>query len=735
MTCEGNVCGTGGWGGPKPGDPNNDSILRATPAFGGIDINFTYPTVNPYALAYTMLYRGVLPDFANAILIQDALAGSYYFDRVDPGTTYYYWIQFVSINGTIGDVIGPASAQARDSIEQTLRDLTGKIDAGVLAQALKTEIARIPEIDDKIFQEIEDRLSSNQALSNAIAQVQNVSDETLSYVQQEITQRQDADGVLAESINTLFAQMAGNAAAINEEKLVRVSKDDALSQRIDTLATSWGPDIAAAIAIEQTARTNADGALAQDITTLFTRTNDNAAAVIAEQTARTTHEGSVATTIADLYTKHGEALSAVDTERTSRTSADSALASDITTLFSRVSGADAAIQSTNQAIVDAGVATTSQINTMRTTINGDITNAINGEAGARNAAISSAVQSEANTRSAADSALSQQITTAESSMGSNLTQVQTLLQTNIDTTNGKLTSIGALYTAKVSVNGLIGGFGVYNDGSEVEAGFDVDRFWVGRTNDDKIKPFIIDSGTVYINEAVIRHLEVEKITSGSVNSEWRIRGLGGRIVMDTGAVMKVIGTGFGANKDLIEWFGPSMPIEACTKANATIYEAIDGSAYYGGALRAGTLYNAQRTTQTAANAQVPLGPFWSNGNPRVLVVSYTFNWEMLNNNAGSTGYQYQGGDTYADIQLWKGNTMVSSSRMTGSYTIDNDLSDPDSASISIGGSFTFTDTGPAGNYSYSAVIVSRSLANITHSSGANTSSNITQSLGIVSTEA
>jgi len=61
------------------------------------------------------------------------------------------------------------------------------------------------------------------------------------------------------------------------------------------------------------------------------------------------------------------------------------------------------------------------------------------------------------------------------------------------------------------VNGLIGGFGVYNDGSEVLAGFDVDTFFVGRTQANKVKPFVIKDGETFIDEAVIQSLTFNKL--------------------------------------------------------------------------------------------------------------------------------------------------------------------------------------------------------------------------------
>ena len=78
--------------------------------------------------------------------------------------------------------------------------------------------------------------------------------------------------------------------------------------------------------------------------------------------------------------------------------------------------------------------------------------------------------------------------------------------------NGKFS---ALYTVKVQANGLVGGFGIYGDEEGIEAGFDVDRFWIGRTeeNGDLVKtlPFVIDKGIVYINKAYIKEATIDTL--------------------------------------------------------------------------------------------------------------------------------------------------------------------------------------------------------------------------------
>lgn len=533
MSCVGDTCGTGGGNIPKPGDPNNNGVLSATPAFGGIDINWTFPTTNPFAVAYTVIYRALSNDFNTAILLAPQVGGGFYYDPVDPGIEYFYWITFVSINGTVGDLIGPVSAVARSSIEKTIEELAGKIDAGVLAQSLKTEIARIPAIDEKIFQEVQDRIDTQWNLAEQILQQQEISDETITRVVDETTQRQTADSAVVTSINQLYAQAGGNAAAISQEAIVRANKDEALAALITNLSVQNGSTLAA-LREEERVRATDDEALSQRILTLAATSGSNTAAVRAEETARATADEALSTRIISVLAKTDANQAAVLSEQSARTTADTALGSRIDTVSAATGENKVAIQTEITARTDKDTALGLRIDTVQTKTN-DNAAAITSEITARTNADTAlgsridivntkagentaAVMTEQTARIAKDDALALQITQTETSLNGNLAQAQTQLQTKIDTVNGKVTSIGALYTAKVTVNGLIGGFGVYNDGTEVEAGFDVDRFWIGRTGANKRKPFIIQGGEVFIDQAVINQLTFDKLRAadGSV---------------------------------------------------------------------------------------------------------------------------------------------------------------------------------------------------------------------------
>lgn len=337
FTCGGQVCGTGDWAGPKPGDPDNNVVISAQPAFGGIDVSWTFPGINPHAVAHVILYRSA--NIEPETMVQLAkVNGTFYFDRSASLTPmeFFYWMRIVSINGTVGPVIGPASSIARDTISDTIKSLTGKIDAGVLSQSLKTDLAKIEINALGITQEILERAQNDDALGASFNEIQAFSEETRALVQNEVLARTEADAAFVNVANTIYAE--------TEE-------------------------------------------------------------------------------------------------------------------------AKTAIQTLSQVVAKA------------------------------------------------DQALAKQITAAQTELNGNISQVETNMQASIKHVDGKVDEIGALYTVKVNVNGLVGGFGVYNDGREVQAGFDVDTFWIGRTNAQLKKPFIVSGDEVFINGAVINKITFNQMRS------------------------------------------------------------------------------------------------------------------------------------------------------------------------------------------------------------------------------
>lgn len=338
-SCVNGVCGTGKGNYPQPGDPDNNITITASPAFGGIDVSWTYPGLNPEAVAHVILYRGVSDKFENSARLT-IVNGTFFYDKSagDHDIQYFYWVQVVSVNGTYGDVVGPATAIARPTLTEMLVLLAGQIDSGMLSQTLKQEIDKIQLNKLGIDQALLDQAAVDQALAAAFNQVEASSEQTRALVQQEMVARAKADSAVITRVDTLYADMDGRVAGVQRTQDVMVSALKSMTEDLNTVSASL------------------DG------------------------------------------------------------------------------------------------------------------NSATGEVG---------------------------------------------LRAVVEQLGEKIVDIGALYTVKVKVdrNGeaLIGGFGIYNDGTTVQAGFDVDTFWVGKTGVNGRKPFIINGKDVFIAEAAIEKLTFTKL--------------------------------------------------------------------------------------------------------------------------------------------------------------------------------------------------------------------------------
>lgn len=341
MGCNEFTCGTGLGEVVLPGDPTNNSVLYVTPVYGGNRLSWSYPTTNPHAVALINIFRGVNTNFYSATPL-DSVSATFYLDEIeeDEIREYFYWIQLVSVNGTIFEVIGPEASIPLSAIGKTMEALTEKIDSGLLSTSLRAKIDRITGLAADLDAETEARTLRDTVVAEAMAAIQADTSRALNYIAEEVVSRESATEALLSTVNILASGLE---------------------------------DAQAALVTEQTTRVNQDSALAS------------------------------------------------------------------------------------------------------------------------------------------------QITQAETTLAGQVAAVQVTLGTEIDAINGHVQNIGALWTARMTVNNLIGGFGIYNDGTSVEAGFDVDSFWIGRTNENKVKPFIIYNGITYIDDARIRKITFNKLQDESEN--------------------------------------------------------------------------------------------------------------------------------------------------------------------------------------------------------------------------
>lgn len=90
----------------------------------------------------------------------------------------------------------------------------------------------------------------------------------------------------------------------------------------------------------------------------------------------------------------------------------------------------------------------------------------------------------------------------------------------------KVGHIDTMLTAKVGGtdkdgNEFVGGFGIAADegSGTVDAAFQVDRFWVGRADEDGVYPFIVKDGMVYIQDAMIDSAFIDTLVAKGITAE------------------------------------------------------------------------------------------------------------------------------------------------------------------------------------------------------------------------
>lgn len=99
-----------------------------------------------------------------------------------------------------------------------------------------------------------------------------------------------------------------------------------------------------------------------------------------------------------------------------------------------------------------------------------------------------------------------------------------------------------------------------------------------------------------------------------------------RVYAGGGATLKAYGSPFGSNGQFVSWFGPQVPLDQCTEANAISYEKADGSTYFGGSLSLGTLRTAFTNPSLGASVTAPGDPFGSNGKTIVVTASWSYQY-------------------------------------------------------------------------------------------------------------
>jgi len=130
--------------------PQNPSNLSAAGAFTNILLSWNGSFANR-AVASVEIFRSST-DVLTAATHIGSTPGSIYVDTVDPGSTFYYWVRFVSNSGVIGpfNATDGTVATTNKSVASVLTDLNEAIGISSLDTALSENIATIGTIGTSV---------------------------------------------------------------------------------------------------------------------------------------------------------------------------------------------------------------------------------------------------------------------------------------------------------------------------------------------------------------------------------------------------------------------------------------------------------------------------------------------------------------------------------------------------------------------------------------------------------
>ncbi|MCK4095390.1 phage tail protein [Acinetobacter radioresistens] len=337
----------------KQGLPPALANLAATGILFGYRLDWNFPATGALDTAYTEIEIATTANGANAAQLGLFAypTDTHSIQGMQPNLTRYFRGRLIDRIGNIGPWSNWVSATTSADASAVLDILSGKITATQLNQDLQTKINKIDtivgldgdignlidnitavqvqadQISDELALERQQRVTAIQDLDDGLAQ--EIQDRQ-SAIAQEITSRNTAIGAETAARNAaILAEAAKTSTAILSERTERLSEDSALSQRIDTVSSSFGDNVAA-IQQKLTTLTSEDSALSQRIDSVLAEVDENAAAINQEATARADSDSAQALLIETVRAESKQdnlnVQALVSDERNARIDADGALA-------------------------------------------------------------------------------------------------------------------------------------------------------------------------------------------------------------------------------------------------------------------------------------------------------------------------------------------------------------------------------------------------------------------------
>ncbi|GEK52331.1 hypothetical protein [Vreelandella venusta] len=342
------TCGISGVGVKKPGDPEGVINISAVGVIGGVDVTWTYPEINPNAVAYTIIYRSLTGTFEDAVELK-RVSANYHYDRIDAETPreYFYWVKTFSISGTSLELAGPASATPKPFISEVIKDLSDMINDSHLAQKLKEKIAKIELLELDILQERLDRIDSSFGINAAIEDARRVADDAVNLLNEYKDLQEFRFGDFVAAVNEIQLTLGTSFEQIAQEREERIAGlNNERDERIEGLL--YEADARTSAIQEEAAARNQQflnlqeqyeldqGLYASQLAAIAAAYNSNAATIYTLEEVRISDREATATRIDGLAVEVENNEAQLIEERQVRADALAALASRISVLSAKI---------------------------------------------------------------------------------------------------------------------------------------------------------------------------------------------------------------------------------------------------------------------------------------------------------------------------------------------------------------------------------------------------------------
>lgn len=269
----------------SPTVPEKVLNLTANGAYSSSTLTWITPVSKVFGS--NVVYRSEKNDFGTAVQVGSTL-GDVYTDYVGNGVKAYYWVRTVSKYGVEGELSLSAYTTTSIDINYILDQLKDKITNNQFTTSLKEEIAKITSIEtdlDKVNSFVINNTthyagSEEEFAGTTEIYVGHISEETLRIEGDQANVKQLEEFSLSYEKNDLAVK-----ALIQNEKVARVSAQEAMAGTLDTLIVTVNNDITAAIRDEATVRANQNSALSEKITTVQATVGENTSSIEQSMTA------------------------------------------------------------------------------------------------------------------------------------------------------------------------------------------------------------------------------------------------------------------------------------------------------------------------------------------------------------------------------------------------------------------------------------------------------------------